>query len=85
MYHIGYSIKGSAPPGYGLKWIYFFENLPPVKEATELPKYLWKLRHTQREANSISHPNPGHFKPIYDMNAVRGVFSHGTILCISGQ
>lgn len=43
------------------------------------------LRHTQRQKKAIPNPNPGHFKPIYDMNAVRGVFSHGPISCISGK
>lgn len=77
-------MKGTASPGYLLHWMYFFDNLPPAKEAAELPDYLWMLRHIQRQAKPIPNPNPGHFKPIYDMNVVRGVFSHGTILCISG-
>lgn len=82
---VDYSNRGIDPPGYLLQWIYFFSNLPPVKEAEELPEYLWMLRHTQRQAKPVPKPSPGQFKPLYDMNVVRGVFSHGPILCVSGQ
>lgn len=79
------SRKHDSPPGYRLRGHYFYENLEPSQEAKDLPKYLWALRHTERQAKPNEPPTSGQFKPIFDMNAVRGVFSHGTLLCVSGR
>ena len=84
-FHIIYSTKRGASPGYLLMMSFFYSNLEPSKEAANLPAYLWALRHTKRQAKHFSNPPPGRFKPIFDMNVVRGVFSHGSLLCLSGE
>lgn len=78
------SINGTSPPGFLLQWHFFFNNLPPVEEAAALPDHLWMLRHTQRQAKPVVNASAGCFKALYDMNVVRGVFSHGTLLCLTG-
>ena len=68
-----------------LQWSVFYNNVGPSKEAVDLPSYLWALRHTNRQAKQFSHPSPGKYKSIYDTNVVRGVFSHGSLTCVSGE
>ncbi|XP_045115112.1 uncharacterized protein LOC123506833 [Portunus trituberculatus] len=79
------SIRGKAPAGFRLQWNYFYSNIGPGREAADLPDSLWALRHTHRQAEHMKRPGSGKFKPIFDMNVVRGVFSHGPVLCTKGR
>uniref|UniRef100_A0A0P4W3M0 Glycosyltransferase family 92 protein n=1 Tax=Scylla olivacea TaxID=85551 RepID=A0A0P4W3M0_SCYOL len=79
------SIRGAAPAGFRLQWSYFYNNIGPSKETANLPDALWALRHTHRQAEHMKRPVPGKFKPIFDMNAVRGAYSHGPMLCTGGR
>lgn len=67
-----------------MQWNMFYDDLEPQGESTLIPKYLWMLRHRRRPTANLK-PTPGKYKAIYDMDKVRGVFSHGTLVCTTGQ
>ncbi|KAK8738022.1 hypothetical protein OTU49_004355 [Cherax quadricarinatus] len=77
--------KKGKPIGYRLKWKFFSNDLvSKAEEAQKLPGYLWALRHTILSADTLR-DFPGRFKSLYDMDTVRGVFSHSAILCTTGK
>uniref|UniRef100_A0A0P4WAF5 Glycosyltransferase family 92 protein n=1 Tax=Scylla olivacea TaxID=85551 RepID=A0A0P4WAF5_SCYOL len=79
------STRHSPPVGFKLRRYYFYDNLQPSEEASRLPSYLWILRHTKRLARHLTRLHTGEVKPIHDTDVIRGVFSHASILCVSGR
>lgn len=67
-----------------MQWNYFYDDLVPEGEVASLPEYLWVLRHTRRLKENLM-PTPGKYKTLYDMDFVRGVFSHGYLTCVNGE
>ncbi|KAG0692741.1 hypothetical protein GWK47_027765 [Chionoecetes opilio] len=78
------SQKGKTPPGYNFQLTFFYDNLDPHEEAADVPHYLWALRHTLRQAPHETNPYPNRYKSLFDMNTVRGIYSHTTLVCLSG-
>ncbi len=79
-------MKKDPHPGFTLRRYLFYNNFEPNKEGEKLPEYLWALRHTRRQAQHLDDGIAGNqYKPVYDMTTVRGVYSHGSRLCLSGE
>ncbi|XP_069164308.1 uncharacterized protein [Procambarus clarkii] len=76
--------KRKTPVAYRLRWNNFYNDLSPQGEAAEVPEYLWILRHTRRTVQNLGVTSVN-FKALYDMNTVRGVFSHGVLVCTTGK
>ncbi|XP_042230453.1 uncharacterized protein LOC121871912 isoform X2 [Homarus americanus] len=72
--------KQRMPPAYKFQWNFFHDDLQPQGESAKLPEYLWSLRHTRRLVQDLK-VFPGKYKSLFDMNTVRGIFSHDVLLC----
>ncbi|KAG7164854.1 putative Glycosyltransferase family 92-like 4 [Homarus americanus] len=73
---------GKRPASYSLSWKYFYEDLESQSESAKLPEYLWALRHSRWVVRDTTKSKK---KPLYDMDIARAGFSHGVILCTTGQ
>ncbi|KAK8738024.1 hypothetical protein OTU49_004356 [Cherax quadricarinatus] len=72
------------PTGYRLQWKFFYNDLKPSQsEVTDVPEDFWYLRHTLTKVKDRN-INTGFYKTLYDMDTVRGVFSHGPLVCTTG-
>nr|XP_045611505.1 uncharacterized protein LOC123766440 isoform X1 [Procambarus clarkii] len=77
--------KKENPVAYKLNWKYFNDDLISQNaESLKLPEYLWALKHTRRPTKPIK-ATPGTVKTLYDMDHVRGVYSHAPLLCITDK
>ncbi|KAK8738017.1 hypothetical protein OTU49_004351, partial [Cherax quadricarinatus] len=76
--------KKLKPAGYKLQWNYFYNDLNSSSQGVkEVPEYLWALRHTLTPTQPLK-PTPGTFKSLFDMDVVRAIYSHSTLLCKHG-
>ncbi|XP_069939105.1 uncharacterized protein [Cherax quadricarinatus] len=73
--------RKSPPSGYQLQWNIFYDN---VYTPTNETQYLHVLGHTKRTKSNFPRTG-GTVKTIYDMDTVTGVFSHGPLVCASGE
>lgn len=62
--------------------INIYDDSLPTEEVRDLPSFLWVLRHTTRLKYDDGYLL-GHAKPIFDMDLVRGVFSHAQVTCVN--